>query len=325
MTHSAQNNPCPGPQKSILVAGLSPAWQQIQLYESLVPGEVNRASQALACASGKVLNVSMAIASLAGAENRHTCICMIGGSTGALIEDEFNTQPVETKWIKVNSPTRVCTTLLDKATGQTTELVENAAPVTIEELEAFRHCFREEARKAEIIVLTGSLPLGAPSDYYQQLLGQVPPSTKVILDVRGQELWQCLPLKPYLVKPNREELEKTVNRSLVNDERVIEAMQELISKGAGHVLVSHGKKSTFLAGPGEKISIFDSLVSENVNPIGCGDCLTGGIAWGLANAMPLTESIKIGIAAAAENASQLLPARLDLSIVKKRKDQVKLT
>jgi hypothetical protein len=45
----------------ILAAGLSPAWQQIVVLESLSVSEVNRARAVHWCASGKVLNVGLAL------------------------------------------------------------------------------------------------------------------------------------------------------------------------------------------------------------------------------------------------------------------------
>ncbi len=49
----------------IVVAGLSPAWQQILSFDELRWGEVNRARSAHWCASGKVLNVGIALAHFA--------------------------------------------------------------------------------------------------------------------------------------------------------------------------------------------------------------------------------------------------------------------
>ena len=51
----------------ILAAGLSPAWQQIMTLAELRIGEVNRARDVQWCASGKVLNVGLALHRLARA------------------------------------------------------------------------------------------------------------------------------------------------------------------------------------------------------------------------------------------------------------------
>jgi sugar/nucleoside kinase (ribokinase family) len=48
-----------------------------------------------------------------------------------------------------------------------------------------------------------------------------------------------------------------------------------------------------------------------VNPIGCGDCLAAGIAWGLYQGREPLASIALGMAAAAENLPALLPARIN--------------
>src|SRR5262249_7617530 len=52
----------------ILAAGLTPAWQQILQFDALAVGEVNRATDVQWCASGKVLNVGIALGHL-GAES----------------------------------------------------------------------------------------------------------------------------------------------------------------------------------------------------------------------------------------------------------------
>jgi fructose-1-phosphate kinase PfkB-like protein len=52
-----------------------------------------------------------------------------------------------------------------------------------------------------------------------------------------------------------------------------------------------------------------------VNAIGSGDCLAAGIAWGLQRGLDVPGAVRLGVAAAAENARQLLPARLDVDRV----------
>ena len=118
----------------IVAAGLSPAWQQILLFEHFTPGEVNRARQAHWCASGKVLNVGIALAHL---KADALMIAPVGGPARVPIESELAEFGGRQSWIEVASPTRVCTTLIDESTGETTELVEEAGPVSAIELERF--------------------------------------------------------------------------------------------------------------------------------------------------------------------------------------------
>ena len=70
----------------ILSAGLTPAWQQIMVFDRLRPGEVNRAREAVWCGSGKVLNAGLAAHHLGGPS---LTLAPLGGPPLAEIEREF--------------------------------------------------------------------------------------------------------------------------------------------------------------------------------------------------------------------------------------------
>jgi 1-phosphofructokinase family hexose kinase len=295
----------------ILAAGLTPAWQQILRFERLEPGEVNRAAESVWCASGKVLNVGIALAQLGAASKT---ISPLGGPAKAAIEQEFADLGVPRRWIESSSPTRVCTTLLDEATGTTTELVENAKPLPPAELDALRAAFSEEASQASVVVLTGSLPAGTPSTFYLDLLKTT--RALAVVDARGPELLAALECEPLIVKPNREELSRTVGRSLDDDRALLDAMRELNQAGAEWVVVTQGKDAVWATSADEAYRLTPLPVDRVVNPIGCGDCLAAGIAWGLSLGKEPLESVSLGMAAAAQNLSQLLPSRIDPETVK---------
>ena len=287
----------------ILVAGLTPAWQQILIFDQVRLGEVNRAQRVFCCGSGKVLNVAIGLDHL---QADAKTVCLVGGQTGEALQVELKDLPV--RWVPSREPTRVCTTLLDQAHNETTELVENARSISSAEVESFLAMLREEAPKADWLILTGSLPPAAPSDFYRRAVkGFV---GKAIIDARGPELLESLASRPFLIKPNREELARTVGRSLDAQSDVIAAMHELNQRGAEWVLVTDGAEPVVVTHEGQHW-VYPSHSVEVVNPIGCGDCLTAGLADALQRGQPLPEAIRWGIACAADNLSQLLPARLD--------------
>ncbi|HWB00289.1 MAG TPA: PfkB family carbohydrate kinase, partial [Pirellulales bacterium] len=196
----------------ILAAGLTPAWQQILRFERLRWGEVNRAAEAAWCASGKVLNVGTALATL---RVPAVTLSPVGGLPASAIEQEFRALDAKAAWIPTAGATRVCTTVLDDATMATTELVENAAGLAPHELRSFADEYCELIAHAQAVVLTGSLPAGTPTTFYRDLLAirAVP----AIIDARGPELLAALEMRPLVVKPNREELERTLGESLRSD------------------------------------------------------------------------------------------------------------
>lgn len=285
----------------ILAAGLTPAWQQILVFDRLATGHVNRARSTLWCGSGKVLNVGAALQHL-GAKS--LTLSPIGGATGEQIRADFARRGIAARWLETNTPTRVCTTLLDKSTGTTTELVENSAPLSADELAAFVAAFAEESRAADIVVLSGSLPQGTPASLYRQLLEST--NARAILDVRGRELIECLPLKPFLVKPNREELAATVGRPLETEAAVIDAMSELRRSGVEWVIVSHGAEPLLALGP-DGLHRIEPPSVQVVNPIGCGDSLTAAIAAQLQAGRDPLDAIHFGVTYAARKAATLFP------------------
>lgn len=288
----------------ILVAGLSPAWQQIMRFDALRLGEVNRAAEVSSCASGKAINVAWALHTLGASVE---LVSTAGGLTGDAIRHDVEGQGISAQWIDTAAATRVCTTVLDDAGTGTTELVENAPAVTAAELAACQAAYFARVPNAQLVVLTGSLPAGAAASFYGELLKRT--RCPAILDFRGPELWEALPLKPLLVKPNRAELGHTVGRVLAEEAEVWAAVDELHARGAQWVAISDGGQPMLVSGPGARMRITPPRV-EAVNPIAAGDCLAAGIAWAVAAGKPVEQALRLGVAAAALNVTQFLPARL---------------
>jgi len=296
----------------IIAAGLTPAWQQIVLLDRLQHGEVNRARAVHWCASGKVLNVGIALHHLGAVAET---ISLVGGLPAHSINAEFEQFGIARKWVPTATATRVCTTVLEADTEIATELVENATAVTAGELADFQSAFRESATAADVIILAGSLPAGTPETYYRDLITGI--DARVIIDGRGAELAAALKAAPFLIKPNREELARTVGRELTSDDDLVAAMRELNAAGAQWVLVTQGAHAVWLTSTTECLRFQPPTITP-VNPIGSGDSLAAGIGWGLANGDDISRAVQLGIAAGVENALQLLPGRVVANAVIER-------
>ena len=306
----------------ILCAGLSPAWQETLFFDEFRLGEVNRAREVHWIASGKVINAVRAAATLGrGKEPAFAArgITVLGGGTGDAAERSVLAEGLDFAVVRTAAPTRVCNTVIDRADGSMTELVENAGALTSAELSAFRAHFLREAAGARAVVLTGSLAAGAPADFYRALMEKV--AAPVILDARGPELVAALGLRPFLVKPNREELAKTVGRPIAGDADLRSAMAEVAGRGARWVLVSQGKDAVWAHGEG-KFWRFRPPRVKSLNPIGSGDCLAAGIAHATVAGAGAIDAIRLGIACGAENASTKLPAFFERPAVERRLAEV---
>jgi len=301
----------------ILVAGLTPAWQQTLVFDAFRHGEVNRAAEVHWTASGKVLNAATAAGHL-GAD----CLALapLGGHAVGEIDRRFDQFGIARRWIETRSPTRVCTTIVERSTGTMTELVENGRPLTADELDRFLRAFAEEAARADVVVLIGSLPRETPPTYYRELLETT--RGPAVLDFRGEGLLHCLDLKPLVVKPNREELAQTLDRKLDTDELLLGAMREVNARGAAWVAVTDGPRAAWLTSSDRAYRFQPPRIDNAVNPLGCGDSMAATIAWAVQQGNDVVESVRLGIAAAGDNLRHLLHGRLDPERVKQGAKQV---
>ena len=120
-----------------------------------------------------------------------------------------------------------------------------------------------------------------------------------------------LDLEPYVVKPNREELARTVGRPLDRDDELVAAMQELNGRGAQWVVITQGGEPVWVTSSTEVYRLAPPSADRIVNPIACGDAMAAAIAWATRDGRPVVDAVKLGIAAAADNLRHLLPSRLD--------------
>ena len=296
----------------ILAAGLTPAWQHTLVFDDFELATVNRASEVYWCAAGKVLNVAKALHGLGGANRT---IAPVGGGPGESIEREFASLGIPYRWVPSEVPTRICTTIVHRRPGkpQVTELVENAPSLGAGEYEEFLRIYAEEAAGARTVVMAGSLPEGTPENFYRDLMERT--RGRVIVDARGGELLRALELEPYVVKPNRQELGLTLGRSIRTDGDLRQAMMELHRRGATWAVVSQGEGPLWISSSARGFYQIRPPRIWQLNPIGCGDCLAGAIAWGIESGRDVLESARLGVAAALESLQEVLPARVDRETV----------
>ena len=290
----------------ILSAGLTPAWQQILLFDSFRYGEVNRAREVHWCASGKVFNAGIAAHHLGGPSRT---LAPVGGPPLAQIQREFDELGLPRRLVVTSAATRVCTTLIDQSTGTITELVQNGRPLLSTELDEFRQTYAEEAKEAGAAIIIGSLPVGTPISFYRDLVERTP--CPAILDFRGEGLLSVLDLEPYVVKPNREELARTVGRSLQSDEDLFAAMRSLNDRGAQWVVITQGPGPVWVSSARELYRLDPPPIRDLVNPIASGDALAAAIGWATRAGHSVPDAVCLGLAAAAQNARHLLPCRID--------------
>lgn len=297
-----------------LCVGLTPTVQRTMRFASLTLGEVNRAREVLTTASGKAVNVARVLDTLG---NDVLLAHPLGGDSGRYVEEAL---PLAQFVLPVSRPTRTCTTLLTD-TGITTELVEEAAPLTEEEVEQLLDALIGWLPRVVAVALCGSLPPGVASNFYARIATQAREhNTAVFLDAQKEPLRLALAAGVFLAKPNRQETIAALGLPTETD--ALACAEALRAAGAQNALVSDGRAGSLLLTDSGAWRVLPPLV-DAVNPIGSGDSLLAGVmAKGWFTLTP--EAVAYGTACAAANCLSLTSGVVQRDDVERLLPQVRL-
>lgn len=294
--------------KKILCIGVTPACQRILIFDEVHTGHVNRACNVHIRPAGKGANVAIALHALGGTAVN---AAFVGGANGKSFISMMERHSIQMAVIETEGETRYCQTLIDQKTGQVTELVEEAPSPSEEQIEQFHQLVIDQLKSAAMVVIAGNLPPCFSEDTYARMISAAADTgVPVLLDSSKAHVLQCLPLKPWMVKMNQHELEATLNLDAGGPDEWVEGASELLHLGAQNVLITAGEKGAWLINPDEVVH-FASPRVETVNPIGCGDSVSAGIAFAFTKPFTVRDCCRFGVACGAANAMTMFPAEIN--------------
>ncbi len=154
----------------------------------------------------------------------------------------------------------------------------------------------ELSARCEAVVISGGLTKGMSPEYYGKILSAVPDGVKKIVDSEGERLYSALKCGVDLVKPNIEELERTLKKPLTTREEMIVGCNKLLELGAKRVLLSLGKQGAIIT-DGKKNYYCKSVNVAMNSTLGAGDGMVAAATQALTMGAPLQEILRRGVAA----------------------------
>ncbi len=273
--------------------------QRSMAFAALHLDEVNRAVEVSDYASGKSINVAK-VAHTLGEDVLATGF--LGGDNGRFIRQDLNTLGVPHDFVGVEPRTRMCITVIDRGSGRVTELVEESREVEPIAWETLQSRVSDLLRKTKLLVLSGSLPPSPPRDFYAFCIDRAnAANVRTILDAAGEPLRQALSKRPFVVKPNRSELAKTLDCKIDSDGAFRDAMKRLIDLGPTWAIVTEGKVGVTIS-DGKQFWRIRSPEVKAISPIGSGDALAAGVAVALVRGESMPQACRLGVACGAANA-----------------------
>ncbi|SES86097.1 1-phosphofructokinase [Anaerobranca gottschalkii] len=260
-------------------------------------GSVNRATSKRKDPGGKGINVSRVINNL---KEKTTAIGFIGGKNGEFILDYLNRENISHDFVLIDSETRENIKIVDRLNRVFTDINLNGEGVSSQ----YRVCIIEKvkkwAAKSTVLVFSGSIPKGINHGIYRELIEVANGfNCKTILDAEGLAFEEGISSKPYLVKPNIDELEQTFKVKLNTPKEVIEFCKDkLISQGVEITVVSMGEKGAIAVTKNQ--SYYAQPLDLDVkSTVGAGDSMVGMLSIALHRGYSLEKALKLASAAAA--------------------------
>lgn len=276
----------------ILTVCLSPCVDVSIELDSLNIGKVNTVKNKTLSFTGKALNVAIGVSRL-GREAFATGFMY--NENGQMFEQTLDREGVPFSFVWNGGRVRENYKFIDNK-SMLTEVNDVGGQVMPEKLGELLFMLNGMSARAQVSVISGSLPRGVEPAYYRDLVRAVSPSCLKIVDTDGVKLLNALEGGVDLVKPNIDELEETLGRELHDRKECLEGCYELLDRGARIVLLSLGKDGAIIT-DGSKNYYCKSINVAVNSTVGAGDGMVAAAATRLADGADLPEILRAGVAA----------------------------
>lgn len=265
--------------------------------EELKIGKINKAKKEIILPGGKGINVSIALTNL---KLPNIALGFIAGFTGKKIEEELKKVGIKTDFIEIpNNISRINVKLLEK---EETAINGNGPEITYENIEKLLKKI-EKIQDDNFLVLSGSIPNMLPNDIYEKICKIVnKKKINIVVDATKDLLLNALKYKPFLVKPNEEELAEIFNVEITSENEIEYYAKKLKYMGAQNVLVSRGEKGGILITEKEEVLNDIAPIGKKVSSVGAGDSMVAGFIAGYIKNKDYREAFKMGLASGSATA-----------------------
>ena len=283
----------------------NPALDYTVQVEKFEIGKINRTKSENILAGGKGLNVSIILKRL-GIEN--TALSFIAGFTGKELERKIRQYNIETEFIETNRGyTRINVKIssLEKNSliqESETALNGNGPEITENDIEKLLQKI-QNINSNDIVILSGNIPKCINENIYEIICKKLNEKNVLfIVDATKELLMNVLKFKPFLIKPNKEELEETFNEKIESKEEIIEHAKKLQKMGAQNVLVSLGGDGAILVTNENKEYFINAPKGKVLNTVGAGDSMVAGFIAGYEKSGEYEYAFKMGVATGSASA-----------------------
>lgn len=269
----------------------NPSLDYVLKVPELSIGKINRSENEKIYIGGKGINVSRVLNTLG---MKSIPLGFIAGFTGRELKNKLIEYGIEPEFIELREgKTRVNI----KIKGEVETAINADGPNINDYSIALLLKQIDDLDSNDIVILAGYVPKSIDSSIYALICKKLyDKNIPFIVDTSGKHLIDSLKYNPFLIKPNKEELEECLGYKIESIDDLKKGIKKLQELGALNVLVSLGADGAFLIDDqGNEYGLTSPSISV-VNTVGAGDSMVAGFIYGFLKNRDYKEALIYGVA-----------------------------
>lgn len=285
----------------------NPSLDYVLKVPELSFGKINRSENEKIYIGGKGINVSRVLNTLG---MKSIPLGFIAGFTGKELNSKLISYGIDSDFIELKEGN---TRINIKIKGEVETSINADGPIINDYSIALLLKKIDDLTNDDIVIIAGNVPKNIDSSIYALICKKLyDKNIPFIVDACDKNLIDVLKYNPFLIKPNKEELESTLGVKINNIDDLRKAVLKLKEMGALNVLVSLGSDGAFLVDDSLNEYALDAPSINVVNTVGAGDSMLAGFIYGFLKNRNYGEALMYGVACGSATAQCDDLATLDI-------------
>ncbi|MFA3783718.1 1-phosphofructokinase family hexose kinase [Melioribacteraceae bacterium 4301-Me] len=286
----------------VLTVTLNPLLEKRLTFKSVTLGNTQRAKSIYFTAGGKGINVSRQLNCL---NIPNHALTFLGGDTGKLLRKVLSNEKISFSFVPTKNETREAFLAVEEKIKRVSTFISPNNLITEAESNEFKNKLEKMIRNCSIVVFSGSSPCTQTDDIFSYGINLANQLDKIsVLDTYGTHLQKCIDSAPTVIHNNITELENSLNIDLSNEQKKIDFLKFLYSKGIKLAFLTDGSNDVFAA----KFDFHYKLSPPKIKLVdstGSGDAFTAGVVFGLYHSFVFDDLLKIATSLGTANAVKI--------------------
>ena len=262
----------------------------MHMTSSLKVGELNRSIKDDISIGGKGINIATVLNNLG---KDVTPVVVTAGYTGKIVKDYITSTFRHYHLIDVDKGlTRFKINVIDE---KETQLNGNGPIITDDDVDRIIDILKD-IKDDDYLCISGSIPANLNNDVYARIISRLNNNPRIIIDTDKQLLFNTLEYKPFMIKPNLDELRSYFDIEINSKEEIKQYLLRLQDLGSRNILCSLGKDGAILLDENKEYHYMDTIKGKAINTLGSGDSMIAGFIYEYDRNHDYLKALKMAIA-----------------------------